>query len=198
MKMLTNSHTPIAIFETWPISQEYKYWASRVKPEYYPDIDKEKIISFRSWINKLPDRQTERLALEISKLCKLPGFNLDWFREFLIHPDTGSSQDRMLLLFGLAVYESWTTLYQQKVLSWLYIPSLSKNQSFGWNLYLHLVEAGFSQFPGEFLFSPNSSRTEIIENTIREAFTQDTALVIAISREVLFLQQHNLSTIIEE
>ncbi|MCX6064356.1 MAG: hypothetical protein NT121_01160 [Chloroflexi bacterium] len=56
---------------------------------------------------------------------------------------------------------------------------------------MRLLEAGFTDLPGEFLMDPPKKRAEIIEKTIYEAYIQEYDLLVALTREIIFLQQCN-------
>jgi len=180
--------------ETTSIGQEFILWASQLKPAQYPQADAEKLIAFRFWISRLSIKQADRIANEVAKLCALPGFSRGWFRENLSNPKPGTHPDKMMTYFGLAVYERWNIQHHLRLLSWIKAPRWNGNEEFGWLLYLYLVEAGFTELPGEFLLDSPSKRAIIIERTIREAYSQDYDLLIALTREIIYLQNNNLET----
>jgi hypothetical protein len=139
----------------------------------------------------LPGVRTEHVAFEIAGLCMQPGFDLGWFRDALRHPEYGSPQSRTVVFFGLAVYQRWTCQDHMQILSWIGNPHRRRNKDFGWQLYLLLVEAGFTSIPGEFLMAHDAVRAGIIEKAIIQACELDFHLLVALTQEILFLQNHN-------
>lgn len=193
-EMETKPALPVDTFEPYSLGQEFKSWARRLCPRDYPQVDAEKLLAFRTWIGCLPNAQTERLALEIARLCRMPGFNMDWFRQTLRQPEPGCHQTLMLVLFGLATYQRWTSLHHLQILSLIGKPQWRRDKVFGWQLYMLLVEAGFTKMPGEFLMASSTVRDEIIDKTIREAYERDYTLLVALTREILFLKYYNDQT----
>ena len=170
---------------------EFKQWVTGLKPGDYPKVDVEKWVSFRFWISCLSANNAGRVAFEIAKLCALPGFDLTWFRSTLQQTEADTHTVHMLTYFSLALYQCWNNQPQLEIQSWLNSSHWNRNSKFGWQLYMSLVEAGFTDLPGEFLMDPHKKRAEIIEKTIREAYTQEYDLLVALAREIIFLQQCN-------
>jgi hypothetical protein len=181
----------LELLEPFSLGLEFKHWAAQLSARDYPQADIETLLAFRTWVGQLPDSQTERMAQEIARVFCLPGFSLDWFQENLRHPQPGSHQSRALVYFGLSVYQRWTCLHHLQILAWIKNPKWRRKKEFGWQLYLLLVEAGFTSMPGEFLMAPNTVRAGIIEKAIRQAYEQDYILLVALTREILFLQSYN-------
>lgn len=146
------------------------------------------LVTYRAWLSRLTDSEAAQVALEMAELCRLPGFDLAWFRDNLRRPAPGCPADRMMAYFGLAIYERWNSVHHQRITGWLDAPRRHHNREFGWQIYLRLVEAGFTRFPGEFLLDPPKRRHAIIENTIRSAYALNYDLLAALTREVIFLE----------
>jgi hypothetical protein len=193
-EMDTNISMLLDAIEPYTLGQEFKSWARRLCPRDYPQVDAEKLLAFRTWIGFLPNAQTERLALEIARLCRMPGFNLEWFRQTLRQPEPGCHQTLMLVMFGLATYQRWTSQHHLQILALVGTPKWRRDKAFGWQLYMLLVEAGFTSLPGEFLMASPAVRDEIIDKTIREAYQRDYTLLVALTREILFLKYYNDQT----
>jgi hypothetical protein len=174
------------------LGREVKQWSVGLAARS-PRPDVEALTTLRAWLSRLTDREAGGVALEMVELCRLPGFDLAWFHEILRRPQPGSPAERMMAYFGLAIYQRWNTTHHQRITGWLDAPRRTGNREFGWQIYLRLVEAGFTRFPGEFLLDPPARRRAIIENTIRSAYTLNYDLLAALTREVIFLeglQQH--------
>lgn len=170
---------------------DFKQWVAGLKTGDYPEIEVEKLVSFRFWISSLSVKSAGRVAFKIVKLCALPDFDLTWFRSTLQQTEADTHIVHMLTYFGLALYQSWNNQSQLEILSWLNSPQWNRNNKFGWQLYMRLLEAGFIDLPGEFLMDPPKKRAEIIEKTIRKAYTQEYDLLIALAPEIIFLQQYD-------
>ncbi len=169
------------------LGQEFKQWADSLKPETI-DADIETVIGFRVWVSQLPDMDAAQVALEMADLCRLPGFDVVWFRENLIQPEPGLPPASMMVYFGLALYKRCDMQYLMRLMGWLDAPRRRENREFGWQIYQRLVEAGFTRLPGEFLWDPPEKRHKVIESTIRSAFRQNYPLVVALTREVIYLE----------
>jgi hypothetical protein len=169
---------------------EFKQWSARLKTENYLSDEFELLVTFRFWVSQMQTRQANQVAFEIAELCALPGFDLVWFQETLRQPGLHSHSSQMLTYFGLAIYERWDSLHHLKILSWMKTPNWKGNRDFAWQIYLGLVEAGFTDLPGEFLMDSAALRTLIIREAIKKAYTQDYHLLVALTREIIYLQQH--------
>ncbi len=181
------------IVDTLQLGREFKQWVARLKPENYPTAELEWLILLRFWVGRMSTRQAGQLAIEIAELSSLTGFDMTWFRSFLGKLQPNSHFARMLTYFGLAAYLRWDSRHHQKILSWLKSPDFTENQDFAWQLYLRLVEAGFTDFPGEFLMDSQERRRAIIMDTIQAAYFQDYSLLAALTREIIFLQQSGIN-----
>ena len=171
------------------LGQEFKQWAETLRPDRI-GADIETLVGFRVWVGQLPDMDAAQVALEMARLCRLPGFDLAWFRENLIKPAPGTPSASMMVYFGLALYQRKNMDYLMRLLGWLDDPLQRENREFGLQIYLRLVEAGFTRLKCEFLWDPPDRCYPIIEATIRSAFRQNYPLVVALTREVVYLEDH--------
>ena len=173
--------------ETEKLGQEFKHWANGLRPGMV-GADSEALMGFKVWALQLSDIDAAQLAIEMAELCRLPGFDLAWFRENLLKPTTGMPGTSMMVYFGLAQYERKNMHHILRLLGWLDAPQKRENRAFGWQIYLRLVEAGFTRLPGELLWESPDRYYPVIEAAIRAAFRQNYPLVVALTREVVYLE----------
>jgi hypothetical protein len=167
---------------------EFKQWSAGLRTENYGPNEFELLVTFRFWVSRMQTRQANQMAFEIAELCALPGFDLIWFQETLRQPGLHSHSSQMLTYFGLSIYERWDSQHHLKILSWMKAPNWNGNRDFAWQIYLGLVEAGFTDLPGKFLMDSAAFRTLIIRETIQKAYSQDYHLLVALTREIIYLQ----------
>jgi hypothetical protein len=167
---------------------EFKQWSASLRTENYGPNEFELLVTFRFWVSRMQTRQANQMAFEIAELCALPGFDLIWFQETLRQPGLHSHSSQMLTYFGLSIYERWDSQHHLKILSWMKAPNWNGNRDFAWQIYLGLVEAGFTDLPGKFLMDSAAFRTLIIRETIQKAYSQDYHLLVALTREIIYLQ----------
>lgn len=179
--------------QTENLSSLFLVWAGGLKPSDYRFVSTEKLLSFRLWASRLSASRAERVVDEIMSLCRIPGLDRAWFRETLAQACAGSHSARMVLFFGLAVHERWLSKYHLRVWDWRKAPNSRRNREFGLRLYISLVESGFVRQPGEILFASPACRDAIIEAAILDAYRKDYPLLAALTREILFLQEHQRS-----
>lgn len=181
---------PEVVRLTSDLSMQLKRWASMLSPQSYPQVETARLQAFRVWVTRLDDEQAAQAARELAGLCALPGFDMQRLVETLQSPRIDSPSARMVLCFGLALYERWNNLPHLKLRSWLDRPRSRENREFGWQLYLRLVEASCANFPGEFLFASPGRRDEIIKKTIHEVYERDYPVLVALTREIIFLKRY--------
>jgi hypothetical protein len=168
------------------VCREYRQWIAALDPGS-PEVCSTDLVRLKRWISTMPDRQLSTMLYEMEASCRMSGIEHDWLCRIVTGSGVSGLQFYTLHL-SLAYMRGSQFEPHRPVMAWMKNPDSARSREIAWQLYLKLVEAGAVNMPGDFLMAGKKRQRQVIHRSIRQVVNRDYSLVLAISRELLFLQ----------
>ncbi len=139
---------------------------------------------FSAWLDKLSDKETTALQMQIADTCRRANVDLDWLLTGRAQGETHSTLQDTVLLAALTAWRARALEAFAQLEAYRRNPTARGNRKFGQQLFAKLVETRDIVIPASMMLAPEKERQQYAHQMIEQEAQENQDGVIAAVRAI--------------